>query len=225
MSQISRLLVLFVCSLIFATSGSAQARWTLVATDPYGLPFYVDESFTLQPNGIVFGWQKSVFPPNDDYPGGAYSIVKKEWNCRDKESRQLQGFVYDQSGKFIENTEVFNEWRNHPPGSIGDIVLNYVCRSIDERSKSSRQSSSDSESIAEIIRKSNLMTDANPRSKIIRKVAIGEQFVLIDEESNGIWYQVFDLKTNSGGWLNGNHFKIVKARKPAKSGRRARKRN
>ena len=80
MSQISRLLVLLVLFLVFASSGSAQARWTLVATDPYDLPFYVDESFTLQSNGIVLGWQKSTFPPNNDYPVGAYYIVKKEWN-------------------------------------------------------------------------------------------------------------------------------------------------
>lgn len=225
MSQISRLLVLLLCFLIFTVFASAQARWTLVATDPYGLPFYVDESFTLQSNGIVLGWQKSQFPPNDDYPVGSYSIVKKEWNCRNKESRQLQGFVYDQSGKFIEHTEIFNEWRNHPPGSIGDVALNYVCRSIDEGNKSSEQSSSASESFAEITKKSNLMTENNSRSKIIRKVAVGERLTLLTQKPIGEWYQVIDPKTDSVGWLNGNHFKIVKTGRSAKGGRRAGKRN
>jgi len=210
MSQISRLSILLVCFLVFAGSYAAQSRWTLVAVDPYDLPFYVDESVRLQPNGIVLGWQKGEFMPNDAYPVGTYYIVKKEWNCRAKESRQLQGFVYDQSGKLIQNIRTFTEWKDHPPGSVGDLILNYVCRSIDEKNKSSKRSSIASESFAEMTRKSNLMTENNSRSRIIRKVAVGEKLTLLAKKPVGVWYQVIDPKTDSVGWLNGNHFKIVK---------------
>ena len=90
-----------------------------------------------------------------------------------------------------------------------------LCRTFEKKNNLSRRPFS-AGSFAEITKKPNLMSEAEPKSKVIRKVAVGEKLVLVSEESTGVWYRVIDPKTNSEGWLNGNHFKIIKAKKTAK---------
>lgn len=215
MPQILSLAVLLLCFSTFSLSVSAQARWKLAAVDSDGQSFYVDENFTQQLNGNILGWQKGSFPINNVYPIGSYYIVRYEWDCRNKTSRPLQIFIYDSLGRSIKNIEPDTSWKDNPPGSIGDVILNYVCRTFEKKNNLSQRQFS-AGSFAEITKKSNLMSEADPKSKVIRKVAVGEKLVLVSEESTGVWYQAIDPKTNSEGWLNGNHFKIIKAKKTAK---------
>lgn len=215
MPQILPLAVLLLCFSTFSLSVSAQSRWKLAAVDSKGQAFYVNENFTQQPNGNILGWQKGSFPINNVYPVGSYYIVRYEWDCRNKTSRQLQIFIYDSFGRSIKNIDPDKSWTDNPPGSIGDVILNDVCRIFEKKNNLSQRPFS-AGSFAEIIKKSILMSGADPRSRVIRKVAIGEKLLLVSEESTGIWYQVIDPKTNSEGWLNGNHFRIIKAKKTAK---------
>jgi hypothetical protein len=220
MPQILSLAVLLLCFSTFSLSVSAQSRWKLAAVDSNGQSFYVDENFTQQSNGNILGWQKGSFLINNVYPVGSYYIVRYEWDCRNKTSRQLQIFIYDSFGRSIKNIAPDTSWTDNPPGSIGDVVLNDVCRTFEKKNNLSQRPFSVG-SFAEIIKKSNLMSEADLKSKVIRKVAIGDKLVLSSEESTGGWYQVIDPKTNSEGWLNGNHFKIVKAKKLSEKVRRA----
>jgi Domain of unknown function (DUF4852)/Bacterial SH3 domain len=71
----------------------------------------------------------------------------------------------------------------------------------------------DSKGTAEIIvENANLRESPNATSNVIREVALGERFVLIDSQPVGAWYSVIDRKTKKEGWLHGNTFKVMTAR-------------
>jgi len=224
MSQILPLVFLLLLCSISSLSVSAQSRWIAVASSGSKI-YYIDENLTKQPNGNILGWERGDLPDNRIYPLGSYFVTRSEWNCRNRTNRQIQTFIYDRFDNFIETIEIDTSWKDNPPDSVGEKIINRVCGVKKKSNLSISQGQSSGSSFAEIIKKSNLMAEANPRSEILRKVAVGEKLVLISEESTGVWYRVLDPKTNSEGWLNGNHFKIIKARKNAKGGRQAGKSN
>ena len=199
---------------------SAQTEWTFVALTGSGSIIYIDYNFTKVRGGITQVWQKTILED------GTYTIGLSEWNCSKKSFRMGRSALYGENG-LIERDDKVTPWRVFLPDSTGMLLYANICQNGQlQPEKSDEQNNAKSNSsFAQIIKKSNLMTEANPRSEIIRKVTVGEKLVLVSEESTGVWYRVLDLKTNSEGWLNGNHFKIVKARKTAKSSRRDKESN
>lgn len=226
MPQLLYFLIGLICLMMFSANAFPQTRWKAAAVDANGKPYYVDENLSLQPNGNILGWERSNLPPNNVYPTGSYFVARYEWNCSNKTHRQLQIFIYNRSGDFIERVDADTSWKDNPPDSIGEIILNDVCSVLKKKNNNNNlsQLSSSADTFAQIIvRKANLMSEADSNSAVIRRVSLGEKLVLVSKESVGVWFQVIDTKTNTRGWLNGNHFKIVKANKSAKRSRANRK--
>lgn len=194
-------------SFIVVINISAQSRWIFVGTSSDDASWYIEKTLTEKASGTITAWEKVVLVD------GSYSIGLTEWKCSEKKKRILQSGNYALSGEVIRSNNIPLPWRAVVPDAIEEGFFNVVCavskKKIAERNSNSRSSGS----FAQIIRKSNLMSAASPRGEIIRKVAIGEKLALVSEESIGVWYRVLDPQTNSEGWLNGNHFKIVKATK------------
>lgn len=225
MSQLLPLIVFLICFSAFSGQASAQSRWKVSAISNNGKLYYVDESLILQSDGTILGWEKADLSPNSFYPVGSYSVMRSEWNCSNKRSRHLQLFVYNRFGDFIEKLEIDTCWKDNPPNSIGEIIANDVCSVLKNRKSNSSRSSPPAGAFAQItVRNAALMSEADPGSEVIRKVALGEKLTLVSEESVGVWYRVLDPQTGMEGWLNGYHFKIVKAVKPAKKGRKSNRR-
>jgi hypothetical protein len=223
MSQLLRFLIGLICLTMFSVNAFSQSRWKLAAVNSNGTPYYVDETLSQQPNGNILGWEKSDVPPNEVYPSGSYFVARYEWDCSNKRQRQLQVFIYDRLGDFIERLDVDTSWKENPPDSVGEIILKDVCSVLKKKNNNvnSSKSTEDVDSFAQIIvRKANLMSEAHSDSEVIRKVSLGEKLILVSKESIGVWYQVIDSKTNKRGWLNGNNFKIVKVEKSTKSVRK-----
>lgn len=222
MKSVVKLLLLSVVWLTILTAdGYSQTRWKLAGFDSRPKPFYVDENLQRQPDGNIIGWQKTELPSNNIHPVGAYFVIKTEWNCDNRMSRDLQFFIYNQAGEFIERTESEANWKSNPPESIGEIVLENVCRTLQKKRTITAKVPSSVNSLAQIIvRRADLMSEANGESEVIRRVGLNEKLVLVSDESVGVWYRVADSKTNSQGWLHGNDFKIVKAKKRLNSTRK-----
>lgn len=215
----------FICIAIFSVNAFSQNRWKLSAVDTNGTKFYIDETLSQQPNGNLLGWQKSELPPNNIYPPGSYFIARYEWNCSDKIHRQLQFLIYNRLGNFIEQLDTDKSWKDIAPESVAEVILNDVCSVLRKApNKTSAERAVDGELFAQIIvRNANLLSEANSLSRIIRKVSIGEKLILVSRESVGSFYQVIDPKTKTQGWLNGNNFKIVNAKKSARKSREKQK--
>ena len=59
---------------------------------------------------------------------------------------------------------------------------------------------------------------------MIRQLALGEKLVLTGKKFR-VYYEVYDSKTASKGYLKGNYLKSVKAKSPSKEAKRNKKDN
>jgi hypothetical protein len=201
--------------LINFTSISAQTDWFFVALTSSGNTVFIDKNFTRSSNGIIKVWQKTVSLDE------TYIIALGEWNCAKKSFRYIQSIIYDSNGVASDRSNNASEWRLAIPDSTGMLLYLNICKDNQNVSSDKQKIEKPVSSFAQIIvRKANLMSEADSNSKIIRRLALGEKLVLIDEKSSGVWYRVLDAKTNSQGWLNGNNFKIIKANSSSKKSKR-----
>jgi hypothetical protein len=106
------------------------------------------------------------------------------------------------------------------PVTITKVVW---CKNLGKTSRNDKKVGSNLAFAKIIVEKSKLMSQSNSNSKIIREVTLGERLVLVSDEPVGIWYPVRDSKTNSQGWLNSNHFKIIKVKKLVNKQKKAKK--
>jgi hypothetical protein len=204
--------------LINFTNVSAQTDWFFVALTSSGNTVFIDKNFTRSSNGIIKVWQKTVSLDE------TYIIALGEWNCAKKSFRYIQSVIYDNNGVASTRNSNSSEWRLAIPDSTGMLLYMNICEDNQDTSSDKQKVEKPVSSFAQIIvRKANLMSEADSDSKVIRRLALGEKLVLIDEKSSGVWYRVLDAKTNLQGWLNGSNFKLVKAKNPTKIRRNRRK--
>ena len=214
MSQLLPLLrfALFICfSLIAVMPVSAQSRWVFIGTSADDSSWYIDKSITEEKSGTITAWEKAVLPNR------SFSIGLTEWNCSERKKRILQSGDYAPSGEVLRYQNMPLPWRSVVPDAIEEGIFNVVCAISKKKIAEKDRNSGPSGAFAQIIRKSALMSEASSNGKVIRRVAAGEKLALMSEESTGIWYRVLDPQTNSESWLNGNHFKIVRASKPVRN--------
>ena len=203
-------LSLIAICLFLSINATAQTDWTFVALTSSGYIVSIDKNFIRSPSGITRVWQKLVSPDE------TYRITLTEWQCSKKRFRYMQEAVYDANG-IVSRSDKKSVWRTFVPDSTGMLLYLNICEVSQNESSGKQNIEKSDASFAQIIvRKANLMSEASSQSEIIGEVFLGEKLILVSEESVGVWYPVIDPKTKSQAWLNGNHFKIVKIRKPAK---------
>jgi hypothetical protein len=210
-ARLLHLIAIYLLLLINFTSISAQTDWFFVALTSGGNTVFIDTSFTRSLKGITQVWQKTVLPDE------TYTISLGEWNCAKKSFRFVQTVIYDNNGIASDRSNNPSGWRVIIPDSTAMLLYLNICE-IDQNENLDKQKSENSDSsFAQIIvRKANLMSEANSNSEIIRQVLLGEKLVLCADKPVRSWYRVIDSQTNTKAWLNGNNFKIVKAKKPSK---------
>ena len=222
MSQLSPRFAFSVCLCLLAClTVPAQSRWSPTGMSAGSSLWYLDKNFSRKKAGTVAAWEKVVLPD------GSFIIGLNEWNCAARKKRLLQSDDYNPAGQTVSHQGTPLPWRFVAPDSIEEITFNIVCGSVSGKENDTRDGrTKPPAAFAAVTKKSALMSDVGKRGAVIRRVNIGEKLVLVGEEPAGIWYRVLDQKTNSEGWLNGNHFKIVKAvrktgkRKPVGRSRR-----
>jgi len=208
-----------ICLLFFIsfTNVGAQTDWFFVALTSSGNTIFIDKKFTRTSNGIIKVWQKNVSP--DD----SYIIALGEWNCAKKSFRLVQSIMYDINGVASDRSDKPSQWRIVIPDSTGMLLYLNICEDKQNANSDKQKIENSDSSFAQVIvKKAALRSEASLNSKVIRRLALGEKFVLIGKKS-GVWYEVYDSKTSSKGYLNGNDFKIIKAKSPSKKANPVRK--
>jgi hypothetical protein len=214
----SRWLPLVCICLFLSINVSAQTDWFFVALTSSGNTIFIDKKFTRASNGIIRVWQKNVSP--DD----SYIIALGEWNCAKKSFRLVQSIMYDINGVASDRSDKPSQWRIVIPDSTGMLLYLNICEDNQNVSSDKQKvEKPDSEFAQIIVKGAVLRSRSNANSEVIRRLVLGEKLVLTGKKS-GIWYEAYDSKT-AKGYLNGNDFKIVKAKSPSKKANRARKNN
>ena len=144
-------------------------------------------------------------------------------NCAKKSFRLVQSIMYDINGVASDRSDKPSQWRIVIPDSTGMLLYLNICEDNQNANSDKQKIETFGSSFAQVIRKANLMSEARLNSKVIRRLALGEKLMLTGKKF-GVWYEVHDSKT-AKGYLNGNDFKIVKAKSPSKKINRARKNN
>ena len=135
-------------------------------------------------------------------------------------SRIIEGAYYE-NNVLIELSNKPTTWGYAIPDTTGMFVYASVCKNKRENDPAEVKKENLILAFAQIIvGEAHLMETANANGRMFRKIAIREKLLLISEKSVGGWYQVFDARTKSSGWLHGNNFKIVKAKKPPASAKK-----
>lgn len=208
-----KLLFRYLISISFCLFASvnvpAQTDWFFVALTGSGNTIYIDKNFTKRRGGITQVWQKSVSADDN------YTISLTEWNCAQKSFRFVQSAVYE-NDVIVDRSSRKTTWRYFVPDSTGMILYSNICpQQLNKKAKAvgAVKSEQGISAAQVIVEQTALMSRADAGSRIIRRVALGERFVLTGEEPTGGWYRVLDRKTNKLGWLDANHFKIVEGEK------------
>ena len=195
---------------------AAQPDWFFVALTSSGDVIAIDKNFTRSATGVTRVWQKTVML-ND-----TYTISLWEWRCAKKSFRTIQTALYDGDG-IIERDDERTPWRYFVPDSTGMLLYLNICGEGDRKGSPSNGKNGDATSplFAQIIvKQADLMSEADGKSETVRRVRLNEKLTLLSRESVGVWYRVADPKTNSQGWLHGNNFRIVEAKKAPASGKK-----
>lgn len=209
-----KLLFRYLISISFCLFASvnvpAQTHWFFVALTGSGNTIYIDKNFTKRRDGITQVWQKSVSADDN------YTISLTEWNCAQKSFRFVQSAVYE-NNVIVDRSNRKTTWRYFVPDSTGMLLYSNICpqqRTGKDDAGAVKNENEQGISAAQIIvKKTALMSRADAGSRMIRRVALGERFVLTGEEPTGGWYRVLDRKTNKLGWLDGDDFKSVEVEK------------
>lgn len=128
--------VFYILSQINNLSYSQDDRWIYI-TENYKYSYYVDEqSVKCDENGNIEAWIKVYClsdcrekTKNDKYKTEEYSKIKYKYYLEEKKDEMLYIVIYytDESNYVIDNiTAEENSEAEIVPGSVGEIVYNYV---------------------------------------------------------------------------------------------------
>lgn len=119
-------------------SQAQSERWLLVAAPPESdIVARIDTaSLVRSDSGYVIAWEDQFFPKGQALTaaGGSRTVVgrrlaRAEYDCLQRRFRVLTLVEYGQSGEYLSTSTLpALPWMDHPPGSLGEAVLNAVCR-------------------------------------------------------------------------------------------------
>jgi len=209
---LSLVITVFICYPTFAQ----QNRWTYVGTDADDTQFFIDRKSVEVKGKNRRVWHKTI------YFDASYRIALLEWACNEKKFFVLSDIVYTPNGSFIRK-EIGTKWLFVTPESINETLHQVICPS----SARNNVRTSTNKMMAEIIVKTaNVRAEPDINSSVVRRVKIGEKFILADEESTNGWYQIILPRTNDTAWVHGNTIKLVEiADNPKVKKRKARSGN
>lgn len=110
-------------------SGSAIAEdWVKVAVNESSNEFFIDrDTIRTLPNGYKRAWGRGVYA-KPSAGGNIGHIVYEEYECREGSKRTLQlSFLKPGGDREYVNLSNPQPWRYVEPGSIPEIVFNFVC--------------------------------------------------------------------------------------------------
>jgi hypothetical protein len=176
-----------------------QNRWTYVGADVNAAQFFIDRN-SLQIKGRNRRiWHKTVY--SDD----SYRITLVEWACAEKKFFVVEETTYNPNGSIIGKDKM-TPWSYVTPESINEGLYKAICPS----STQNNIRTSTNKMMAEIIVKTaNVRAEPDINSSVVRRVKIGEKFILADEESTAGWYQIILPRTNETAWVHGNTIKLI----------------
>jgi hypothetical protein len=121
-----------------AGSQGQSERWLLVATPPESdIVARIDTaSLVRSDSGYVIAWEDQFFPRGQVVTGANGSrivvgrrLARAEYDCSQGRFRVLTLIEYGQTGEYLSTATLpALPWMDHPPGSLGEAVLNAVCR-------------------------------------------------------------------------------------------------
>jgi len=124
-----KLLILLFSILI---SFNSYGEWTLISESETGDTFYIDKDSIRKHNGFVYWWDMgNRLEPSDT---GTFSIeYYAKGDCGMFRQKTLSYIFYKQPMGKGENSSLNDEqpWDYPSPGSIGQIILDYVCDYVD----------------------------------------------------------------------------------------------
>jgi hypothetical protein len=119
-------------------SQGQSERWLLVAAPPESdIVARIDTaSLVRSDSGYVIAWEDQFFPRGQVGMGANGSrivvgrrLARAEYDCRQGRFRVLTLVEYGQMGEYLSTSTLpALPWMDHPPGSLGEAVLNAVCR-------------------------------------------------------------------------------------------------
>jgi hypothetical protein len=122
------LLVFLVLVALSARAGAAE--WVFIATDEYGIEYYVDKSSVQQEGPYVRAWSKMLAPEEGTLEDRLYAfdvIHFGEYDCEGKKVRGLKTISYFRDGTSMELSAGPYFWKGVAPASIEAKEMKFVC--------------------------------------------------------------------------------------------------
>lgn len=126
-----------ICALILFSYFGYSQEWTYVGSSK-DLKVYIAKNYVSNNDGIISVWVKHVKKQpylRDDGKYESYSIYLDSFDCGNGSAGLLQIITYDNNDNIIYR-EIINreiEYRIDPPGSIGEITVQKVCSTFNNK--------------------------------------------------------------------------------------------
>jgi hypothetical protein len=118
-----------------------SSEWKLILFQNHLAYFYNTRRITQPKPGIVKVWIKwqpfrerrkafinEAMETGRDYGGYGYSLHLEEYDCKGFRRLVLKAVDYTLSAEFISSTDMKGEWTDVVPESVGETILEAVCR-------------------------------------------------------------------------------------------------
>ena len=125
-----KLAVLGALIVIALPAPALAADWVLVTESLDGDKYFIDrQSIRTMSNGKRRAWERAEYALKDKF-GDTLSIIYYEFNCIENSRRLLTSNHYNGEEVTASSNALGSngEWRFLPPGSVGEDLINFVCR-------------------------------------------------------------------------------------------------
>jgi hypothetical protein len=94
--------------------------------------YYLNSDRTVQSGGNPVVWYTRVLRQPDSWKGKLirFEIWRAEFNCKMGMMRALAVFSYTADAALVASENEPTSWRSNPPGSMGDMLTDVVCKGI-----------------------------------------------------------------------------------------------
>ena len=124
----------FLLVILLTFSSLVHAQWILVTTSEIGTKTFIEMKSIQQINQYKRAWIKMEYSSNSQLAikhNARSGRFYEEFDCREKKYRELTSTYFKQPD-LIDELAAFNDtqpWNFVVPESIGEIKLNFVCKS------------------------------------------------------------------------------------------------
>lgn len=134
--------ILFTVVISLISVKSFSQDWVFICENSFGAKTYVQSRYvkkeTLSGISFITIWVKSISPRMtikgvDKVYKNTATLILYMINCQDKKMQTDKMIIYSSTGEMLQSlTDIGGSWQYVVPDSIGESIVEYVCKTFNQ---------------------------------------------------------------------------------------------